>query len=119
MLSPAGQQSNVESIRAAGIEEALVKPVKQSRLYQCLTTVLSQDATSLALPEKLSIIAADGQSSATTIRILLAEDNLVNRGWGSSCSRTLEATVSIGSLAFLIRNAAKSRRYASCALCWQ
>lgn len=82
ILSPADQQSNMESIRAVGIEEALVKPVKQSRLYQCLTTVLSQDATSLPLQEKLSMIVADGQPSAATIRILLAEDNLVNQRVG-------------------------------------
>ncbi len=78
MLSSVGQRSEVELLRA-GIEEALVKPVKQSRLYDCLAAVLSQSPTSPAVTKHSSIVLTDGQPSHERTAILLAEDNIVNQ----------------------------------------
>jgi two-component system sensor histidine kinase/response regulator len=78
MLSSVGQRSDRDLLRS-GIEEALVKPVKQSRLYECLTTVLSQGPTSPAVPEDSPNVLTDGQTSHRPAAILLAEDNMVNQ----------------------------------------
>jgi hypothetical protein len=58
MLSFVGQRLDMELLRAAGIEESLVKPVKQSRLYDCLVTVLGRGVTSLAVSDP-SIVLTD------------------------------------------------------------
>jgi two-component system, sensor histidine kinase and response regulator len=78
LLSSVGQRSEVDLLRA-GIEEALVKPVKQSRLYDCLATVLSQSPTSPAAAKPSSVVLAEGQPSLQRTAILLAEDNIVNQ----------------------------------------
>jgi two-component system sensor histidine kinase/response regulator len=78
MLSSVGQRSEMDLLRS-GIEEALVKPVRQSRLYDCLATVLSQGPTSSAVSERSSVVLTDGQTSHHPTAILLAEDNMVNQ----------------------------------------
>jgi len=78
MLSSVGQRSEMDLLRS-GIEEALVKPVKQSRLYDCLATVLNQGPTSPAVSERSSVVLTDGQTSHHATAILLAEDNMVNQ----------------------------------------
>jgi signal transduction histidine kinase/DNA-binding response OmpR family regulator len=52
-LSFSGQRLNIDQLRSAGIEESLLKPVKQSHLYHSLTTVLSRKATSQISPGKV------------------------------------------------------------------
>ena len=78
MLSSVGQRSEMDLLRS-GIEEALVKPVKQSRLYDCLATVLSQGPTSPAVSERSPVVLTEGQTSHHPTAILLAEDNMVNQ----------------------------------------
>ncbi len=78
MISSVGRRSDRDLLRS-GIEEALVKPVKQSVLYDCLATVLSLGATSPALPEHSPNVHTDGQTSHHPAAILLAEDNMVNQ----------------------------------------
>jgi two-component system sensor histidine kinase/response regulator len=78
MISSVGRRSDRDLLRS-GIEEALVKPVKQSFLYDCLATVLSLGATSPAVPEHSPNVHTDGQTSHHRAAILLAEDNMVNQ----------------------------------------
>jgi two-component system sensor histidine kinase/response regulator len=78
MISSVGRRSDRDLLRS-GIEEALVKPVKQSLLYDCLATVLSLGATSPAVPEHSPNVHTDGQTSHHPTAILLAEDNMINQ----------------------------------------
>ena len=78
MISSVGRRSDRDLLRS-GIEEALVKPVKQSLLYDCLATVLSLGATSPAVPEHSPDVHTDGQTSHYPAAILLAEDNMINQ----------------------------------------
>jgi two-component system, sensor histidine kinase and response regulator len=78
MISSVGRRSDRDLLRS-GIEEALVKPVKQSLLYDCLATVLSLGATSPAVPEHSPNVHTDGQTSHHPAAILLAEDNMINQ----------------------------------------
>jgi PAS domain S-box-containing protein len=80
MLTSLGVRGQREQARAAGIDGYLVKPVRQSQLYDCLATVIAApepDAPAPARPaadsERRPLPAAPGP------RVLLAEDNLVNQ----------------------------------------
>ncbi len=81
ILTSLGQIFSAEELQAARIDAYLVKPVKQSRLFDCLLTVLdgtaadftrhSQTTDKTEVPLDLSRIQK--------ARILLAEDNTVNQ----------------------------------------
>jgi len=79
LLASARQRTDMDLFKALGIGESLVKPIKQSRLHECLSTVLSDNGTSLAVSEHVSVGLTDRQTSSHAIRILLAEDNLINQ----------------------------------------
>ena len=76
ILSSLGDAISPEALEAAGVQDYLVKPVKQSRLQITLAGVLGPQTHSLSVVEESA--AATGTSLHTT-RILLAEDNLVNQ----------------------------------------
>lgn len=79
MLSSVSQELDEAARRGLGIQCALTKPVKQSRLYDCILSSLglAQDPATAGQPE-------DGPTapippSAPGARILLVEDNPVNQ----------------------------------------
>jgi PAS domain S-box-containing protein len=79
MLSSAAQVGDAEERKRFGLEAWLVKPVKQSELLTCLLTILGDtyEPKSAALPK-------DQKKTASSIhhkkaKILLAEDNAINR----------------------------------------
>jgi two-component system, sensor histidine kinase and response regulator len=71
-----------ESLSAAGIDETLSKPVRQSRMFDCIATVMSNKHEQ-AGTEKMSNRKPTGSNlpaaSASAPRILLAEDNIINQ----------------------------------------
>ncbi len=85
ILTSLGQRPAAGELAAAGIDAYLVKPVKQSRLFDCLVNVIGKSpsetgagvakatAEVLASPSKLA--PRPGQRA----RILLAEDNSINQ----------------------------------------
>jgi two-component system, sensor histidine kinase and response regulator len=82
-LTALGQSASEEALKLAGIDSYLVKPVKQSRLFDCLVgparesvaldTVLQSDRFAVAAQS----FCADPQPGKP--RILLAEDNQINQ----------------------------------------
>ena len=82
VLSSPGQRFDMGLLRAAGVAESLLKPVKQSRLRDCVTKVLSQGARDPDVSEKLSIVLTDRPPSGHPTHILLAEDNVINQRVG-------------------------------------
>ncbi len=82
LLTPLGQRMDVEILRLAGFSAALLKPVRQDRLRECLSRVMlsgidnDQDLSSDSTIIKL---ASDQSSIVRTLRILLVEDNTVNQ----------------------------------------
>jgi PAS domain S-box-containing protein len=89
MLTSLGQLMDDEQLEKAGISACLVKPVKQGRLYECLTGLRSPPAKSgpsiaaPALPQNL--------------RILLAEDNIINQKVAVAQLRKLGFTPEVAS----------------------
>jgi PAS domain S-box-containing protein len=76
MLTSLGQLMDDEQLKKAGISACLVKPVKQGRLYECLTGQRSPPQKSGPAPDGAAVAAAVLPPS---LRILLAEDNLINQ----------------------------------------
>ena len=82
-LTSFGQTFSPAELKAAGIEAYLVKPVKQSRLFNCLVRSLSRaGAESIvpipAVPEWAAMIS-EPRPPLGNVRILLAEDNVINQ----------------------------------------
>jgi two-component system sensor histidine kinase/response regulator len=77
MLNTAGQQTDLAQLRAAGIGESLVKPIKQSHLRNALSRLLGKPGPRPVVSTDLSIPFI--QTTRPAIRILVAEDNLINR----------------------------------------
>jgi two-component system sensor histidine kinase/response regulator len=76
MLSSARNLEGSTRCRELGIDHCLMKPVKQSELLDSIVTVLS-----IATADKLSpkAVGVEYPDSTTSLRILLAEDGLVNQ----------------------------------------
>jgi len=80
-LSSSGVRGDGAMARAAGIAAYLTKPIRQSQLFDCLTTVVSNSSNSSAvlaptLVTKHTLREAKPMSNKL---ILLAEDNIVNQ----------------------------------------
>jgi two-component system sensor histidine kinase/response regulator len=82
-LTRLGQPCSTEELKRSGIETYLVKPVKQSRLFDCLLNTTGKDAVndmlekanrSISPPHCSQVIPRFGRA-----RVLLAEDNHINR----------------------------------------
>jgi len=83
ILTPAAGANFLNELKSAGADAHVIKPVKQSRLFDCLVTVLAAPATA-PVPSKTSdrqpaSPAAAVAGIARRERILLAEDNEVNK----------------------------------------
>ncbi|MEP7340012.1 MAG: two-component regulator propeller domain-containing protein [Acidobacteriota bacterium] len=80
MLTSAGQGGDCESRRQMGIADCLTKPVKQSELLRAIVTTLG---TTLDQPSPSATRPARADQESPTenggLRILLAEDNIVNQ----------------------------------------
>jgi two-component system, sensor histidine kinase and response regulator len=83
ILTSMGHMHTQEELKAAGVEAFLVKPVKQSRLFDCLISVLGRSAAEHVFAKPAAGSKAEAPLPETAhvqrARILLAEDNLVNQ----------------------------------------
>ena len=66
-------------LRAAGIDALLPKPVRQSELFNCLASVLGGPVADLPRTPAGRSAATPAHAGVVPLRILLAEDNLINR----------------------------------------
>jgi len=74
LLSSAGSRGSREEMRVSGFAAALIKPVRQSQLFDVLGTVLAEGKASPKV-EKEAAAAVEPLG----LRILLAEDNSTNQ----------------------------------------
>ena len=81
ILTSMGYMHTQVELTAAGVDAYLIKPVKQSKLFDCLVNVLGRAAAEHAFTKKpkgaraaeLPVVYSPGT------RVLLAEDNIVNQ----------------------------------------
>jgi signal transduction histidine kinase/DNA-binding response OmpR family regulator/HPt (histidine-containing phosphotransfer) domain-containing protein len=76
LLTAFGQRLDHAEITAVGIAACLTKPVKQSLLLDCLATVMGRAAPRTA---GLRVRATPVSPPVHNLRLLLAEDNVVNQ----------------------------------------
>ena len=79
LLSSLGDHLTDTTLTAAGIEGYLIKPLKQTRLQAALATLLSREPKAVQKSPALTGPGALPAKSGRPLRILLAEDNSVNR----------------------------------------
>ena len=83
MLTSHGQLLRPAELQQFGIDSCVIKPVKQSRLFDCVTDAVHR-AAAQTNPHKKGVLSSAALASETPtapakIRILLAEDNIVNQ----------------------------------------
>jgi PAS domain S-box-containing protein len=88
MLSSAMPAGTAERCGALGITGWLTKPVTQSELLDAILIAVCPDSAG-DLPDDLSAAVAPGAAAGTSLRILVAEDNLVNRAVATGILRKL------------------------------
>jgi CheY-like chemotaxis protein/HPt (histidine-containing phosphotransfer) domain-containing protein len=80
-----GQRGDGQAAREIGIAAYLMKPVRQSQLFDCLATVMGEGETAALTTEQASSRLVTRHSleenkfAAAATRILIAEDNPVNQ----------------------------------------
>ena len=105
ILTSLGQMMSDEQLERIGIDACLVKPVKQARLYECLTGMRT-------LPRKPG--AAQPESGApppAPLRVLLAEDNVINQKVAVAQLRKLGYSPDVASNGMEALEAAKRAHY--------
>jgi signal transduction histidine kinase/CheY-like chemotaxis protein len=78
MLSSAGRASIASRCREMGLAGYLTKPVKQSELFEAITSALGIQATPVAQPSPATVYPA-APGASRKLQVLLAEDNAVNQ----------------------------------------
>jgi GAF domain-containing protein/CheY-like chemotaxis protein len=77
MLTSAGQALDTRSQQAIGLAKTLTKPVSQAELWHAVCTLLSPLAAPAMAPD--AIAPPRTYASVHQLRVLLAEDNVVNQ----------------------------------------
>jgi len=77
LLSSLGDQISPEVLARAGIEACLLKPVKQSRLFDCIATVSGRAQKAQQIKPQAQKPTSNEHRSR--VRVLVAEDNTVNQ----------------------------------------
>src|SRR5260370_71683 len=95
-LNSLGQALSTAELKEAGIEAYLVKPVRQSRLFDCLVNVAGKSTDKYAFAISARPVAApissEPNSKVEHVRILLAEDNSINQRAALGQLRKLQYT---------------------------
>jgi signal transduction histidine kinase/DNA-binding response OmpR family regulator len=81
MLTSRGQLLSLAELQELGVDSCLIKPVKQSRLFDCLTKAVDRESVKPRVPKTVAPAAVSLEVAPTLdkMRILLADDNRTNR----------------------------------------
>jgi PAS domain S-box-containing protein len=86
MLTSVDRHDDPDALRESGVDGYLIKPVKQTPLFECLSTVMSADLETGEIQASLTTLEkpAPAPTAATGVAgmklsLLLAEDNPVNQ----------------------------------------
>jgi two-component system sensor histidine kinase/response regulator len=83
MLTSSGQMLSPTELQEFGIDSCVIKPVKQSRLFDRMSDVMNWAATQTSFPKAVAsnsdAIPLKVPPALEKMRILLAEDNIVNQ----------------------------------------
>jgi signal transduction histidine kinase/CheY-like chemotaxis protein len=88
VLTSLGQRLDDDTMRTAGIEDCLIKPIKKSRLFDVLAAVVGKTSTGRPAPAQ-PIHTVQVPDGVRKLRVLIAEDNVVNQRVASGQLRKL------------------------------
>jgi two-component system sensor histidine kinase/response regulator len=78
MISSVGQQGDALRCRELGVAAYLIKPIRQAVLLDAILAALSKTGRPAAMPATPAVVALPSPA-VRSMRVLLAEDNLVNQ----------------------------------------
>ena len=110
MLSAMAQTEDAEVLQQTGVQAILTKPFRQSRLYDCLATVMGGSLEEQAALRRI----APQQAGVRTLahgRILLAEDNPVNQEVALGMLEALGCHADLASNGLEVLDALKQKTY--------
>ena len=79
MLTSAGHRGDAERCQKLGVSAYLLKPIRQSELREAIAKVLGVREQEGMIPLVTRYSLGDARDRSETLRILIAEDNLVNQ----------------------------------------
>jgi PAS domain S-box-containing protein len=79
MLTSAGHRGDAARCQELGVAAYLLKPIRQSELREAIARVLGVHVQNGAIPLITRYSLHDGREPGSALRILLAEDNVVNQ----------------------------------------
>ncbi|MCP4213062.1 MAG: response regulator, partial [bacterium] len=79
MLTSVGSRGDAHRLRHVGFDAYLTKPVTQSQLSDCLTSIIQRPKSGTEEPPPLITRHTVAETRKQSIRILLVEDNFTNR----------------------------------------
>ncbi|MGC2734551.1 MAG: response regulator [Candidatus Acidiferrales bacterium] len=79
MLTSAGHRGDAQRCKELGVSAYLLKPIRQSELREAIARVLGTGEQHGAIPLLTRYSLRDARDPAEVLRILLAEDNVVNQ----------------------------------------
>ncbi len=82
------------ALTEAGIDGSLVKPVRRAQLSACVTEVTGRSGASIPSGDQETVVSGFEEAEAGA-RILVAEDNAVNREVATTMLETLECRVDV------------------------
>jgi CheY-like chemotaxis protein len=101
LLPSFGKRGDGKTAREAGIAAYLQKPVRQSQLYNCLVSVILEQPVNNNVPDSKRLLTRHSKTKETVLtekaaevpvselRILVAEDNIINQKVALSQLRSL------------------------------
>ena len=95
LAAPLGQRLDVGLLRTVGVAAHVVKPVKRARLLETLRAVARGEEMSDRRSQSAASVPSHGREGIAGLRILLAEDNIVNQRVALSMLRKLGATAAV------------------------
>jgi CheY-like chemotaxis protein len=81
MLTSVGIRGDAKRMEKIGFAAYMLKPVRQSLLYECLTQICGKPAEKFAAPKREGIVTRHSiaEEGKAQLSVLLAEDNMVNQ----------------------------------------
>ncbi|OQX96427.1 hypothetical protein B6I21_01080 [candidate division KSB1 bacterium 4572_119] len=79
MMTSLGSRGDVKRLKKIGFSAYLTKPLKQSQLFDCLMTILGQQQNIHKEADTMITRHTIAEKRKAGLRILLAEDNIVNQ----------------------------------------